>query len=220
MCPLWSAQAGPSIPTFTWLPISSTAWISWHQHHQELSLQGLHGPELPGWGILEGGVIPDPCSPKWILPPPSRTSILAGSLQPGDEKLVLESVRVGPVTMRAQANRLPLGRTALLINHASGKRVVCPRAHFDVTKPVWQRLSVNEKTTACLPCPLQEGQDTVLFKNKSSFPSTESKPRASRESLFQDLLVTETRKQSSQLEQWCRTKNKRKLEGCAASIQK
>lgn len=38
------------IPRFTWLPISSEAWISWHQHHQELSLQGLHGPELPSWG--------------------------------------------------------------------------------------------------------------------------------------------------------------------------
>lgn len=220
MGPLWSAQAGPSIPTFTWLPISSTAWISWHQHHQELSLQGLHEPALPDWGILEGGVIPDPCSPKWILPPPSRTSVLASSLQPGDEKLVLKSVHVGPVTMRAQANRLSLGRTALLINHASGKRVVCPRAHFAVTKPVWQCLSVNEKTTVCLPCLLQGDQDMVLFKNNSSFPSTESKPGASRELLFQDLLVTEIRKQSSQLEQWCHTKNKIKLAGCAASIQK
>lgn len=82
------------------------------------------------------------------------------------------------------------------------------------------RMTTSEcewKTTACLPCPQQGDQDMVLFKNNSSFLS---KPRASGESLSQDLLVTEVRKQSSQLEQQRRTKSKIKLEGYAASIQK
>ncbi|EPY82730.1 hypothetical protein CB1_000632073 [Camelus ferus] len=67
---------------------------------------------------------PAPRCGAFFLSPASRTSILACSLQPGDERLVLKSVRVEPVIIQTQANRLPLGRTALLVNQASGKWVV------------------------------------------------------------------------------------------------
>ena len=50
---------------------------------------------------------------------------MALSLQSGGKRPGFKSVPVGPVIIQAQAIRLPLGRTALLINQASGKWVVC-----------------------------------------------------------------------------------------------
>lgn len=128
-----TSRASPDSPGFPFPP--KPGFHGTNTIRSSLS-KGYMGLSCQVGGILEGRVIPDTCSSKWILPLPSRTSVLAGSLQPGDEKLVLKSVHVGPVTTWVQANRLPLGRTALLINHALGKRVVCPRLHFAVTKPV------------------------------------------------------------------------------------
>lgn len=96
-------------------------------------------------GILQCEVVPDPCSlpcsAKCILSLLSslknkRPGPQPAGLQSGDERPVLKSVRVKPVNIQAQANRLPLGRTALLINHASGKWVVCTWGPLAVTKPL------------------------------------------------------------------------------------
>lgn len=119
-------QAWPKHLCLPALRISSAAHLSWHPRHQE--------HHLLAWAAMFGesqkvGLIPGPCSLpstlKRILSPPSRSSIFASSRQPRDERCVLKSVHVGPVNIQAQADRLPLGRTALLINHASGKWVVC-----------------------------------------------------------------------------------------------
>lgn len=86
-----------------------------------------------------------PRSPKWIFSPPSRNKCPGPQPTAQGQETCFKICACHPVAIRAQANSLPLGRTALLINHASGKCVVCPRAHSAVTKPVWKCLSVNGK---------------------------------------------------------------------------
>lgn len=98
--------------------------------------------------------------------------MLAHSLHSLDERPVLKSVHVGPVNIQAQENRLPLSRTALLINHASESGRFVHRDHFAVTKRLGKRLRVNSRKgkTVYFPRVLQEGWDKVLFK-KTTPPS-------------------------------------------------
>lgn len=108
---------------------ASAVWFSWYP-----APAGALSTRMPlAWAalflqtpeLLIHTARPAPRCGAFFLSPASRTSILACSLQPGDERLVLKSVRVEPVIIQTQANRLPLGRTALLVNQASGKWVVC-----------------------------------------------------------------------------------------------
>lgn len=128
-----------------------------------------------GWFFLGPDSYSFFCSPNWVpfffLPQEPASWPTACSL---DERPVLKSVHVGPVNIQAQENRLPLSRTALLINHASGSGRFVHRTPMKTSEGKQH-----------FPCPLQESQDVSLLKAQSK--------HTNRQNSAQGLLLTEVK---------------------------
>lgn len=126
-------------------------------------------------GSVEGGVIPGswilPSSIKWAFSPHSSLK----NKRPGprltaqgwETCLIICAQRLCP---QPGSNGRLLGSTALPLNHASGKRGVCS-GRFAMTKPLWKRLSVNEKKeSSLLFMSATEGPKQGVIKKKVLFP--------------------------------------------------
>lgn len=161
---------------------------------------------------------------SFLLSPASRTNVLARSLKPRDEIPGLKSVHVGPVIIQAPANRLPLGRTALLINQAAGKWVVCTwgplcrdQAPMKTSECEWKKKKKPQQSTFHVCC--RRAKTRFYLKiTPSSFLKAESKHMSLKRIPLSR--VTSDSDQETQLStSRCHMQNKRKLEGCFPSIQ-
>lgn len=148
------AQAWHSVLTSPVLHVSSAAMFWWHQHHLEVSLQGLHGPELPcfrdcrRWGD------------SWFMDPtqlhkvglfssflPQEQASWPTTDSPGMRDLFDNLRSTALSTTRLQ--RAALGQHSFAAQSCFREEGVCS-GRFAMTKPLWKRLSVNEKKESSL----------------------------------------------------------------------